>query len=61
MAHELMTIKDVCRHLNIALATYYRLKISDPHFPKPISLGGRMVRHYPDDVRAYLASCQRLS
>lgn len=51
---QIWTIEDVQDFLSVCRTTVYNLLKKDPHFPKPIRLGG-LIRFRSDDFYRYVS------
>ena len=58
MTRELISIREVCRRLNICRATVYNRLKTEPKFPKPVANGGK-IDFFADEIDGYRDSLPR--
>lgn len=56
---RLLVVKQVLELLNISRGKLYRLLNSDPLFPRPIKLGGKLF-FYPEEIEEFLLLQKRV-
>lgn len=55
-----LTLGEVCALLRVSKSTVERLIRSNPDFPQPIRLSGRLVRFLAAEVHIYLSALPRI-
>ena len=56
----MLTLGEVCELLRVSKSTVERLIRSNPDFPQPIRLSGRLVRFLAAEVHIYLSALPRI-